>query len=723
MEFWIFGCLSVLAVAAAVIWVRRSGRGKKEILGSLSRLNQFTIGVFAAAVLMFIPVYYHWEEWGDDYHFLRPLLLAVVGAMQAFLLNVDFDIVEKTVPTDPMQLRVFFCLYAACIYFLAPVLTFTNVLSMFRNFTGEVRLRMSRRRPIYIMSELNLQSVTMAEQVSNMNRAKDKEALIVFAGVNHQNDKPDYSLIHRIRKLNAVCLKKDAGNIEFPPKGEPVEIFLMGKNETENTSQAITLTDKYRNSARKVSVFVYSTEAYTDNILDSLEKGNQLLHEDILKRIRENPGQFLFEDGWAEEKLKVSGGFCLRRVDLVDTMIMEVLTRANYKDYKAVFDAAEQDKTVSITVLGMGRYGTHFLKTAVWFYQRFGYRVECNVIELGKENGNPEKRIGQECPELIKYPNADQDGEAKYHIRFFNDTDCLGSDFDDLILKKEPKHFLKTKLVFVALGDDDRNIQASMHIRSLFDRLWIQSGKTPDSLPFIYALVYDDQKVSNMDAEKIQELHNHKGEKYLIHFLSTLATQYSYDVIDRYRDQERDAFKYHLDWTRKETRLRTCYEDAVKGETHRADYAECQKFREALDKEQRELGLDAVAWGDEEFFSFKQPDDTVVLDYDGPINTEELENTAGQYVRYSYCRRSSIAKARHKEAMGILTHSREKHPDICSCEDCNQTRITEHMRWNAYMRSLGYCYSTYTGDNKYRAKLHRDLLPWEKLPLRERYKD
>lgn len=723
MEFWIFGGLSVLTVIAAVVWTVWIAPGKKNLLLSLSVLTQFTIGVFLAAVLLFIPVYYHWDAWQDDYAFLRPLLLAAVGAMRTFILDADFEIIEKTVPAAPEMLRVLFCLYAACIFFLAPVLTFTNVLSMFRNFTGEIRLRMSSRKPIYIMSELNLQSVTMAEQVANMNRASGTKALIVFAGVSQQWEEADYELIRRAGTLNAICLKKNAALIHFSSKGKPVEIFLLGKNETENTSQAITLTEKYRNCSRKVSVYVYSTQAYTDNILDALDKGEHLLHEEILRRIRENPGQFLFEDGWTNESLPVSGRFCLRRVDLVDTLVMEVLTRDNYKDYKAIFDAAAQDRTVSITVLGMGRYGAHFLKTAIWFYQRCGYRVECNVIELGKENGDPEKRFGQECPELLKYENAEADGEAKYSVRFFNNIDCLGSDFDALVLEQEPDRFVKTKLVFVALGDDDRNIQAAMNIRSLFDKLWIRREKMPDRLPYIYAVVYDDQKVSNLDANQFQQLKNHRGEDFFIHFVSTLATQYSYDVIDRYRYQERDAFKYHLDWTRKETQLRTCYEDAVMEKTGRKDYAACRKFREELDREQQERGLGAVSWGDGKFFTKVLEDGTKVLDYDGPVNITELEKTAGEYVRYSYCRKSSIAKARHKEAIGTLSGSRQKHADICSCEDCTRARITEHMRWNAYMRSLGYRYSPYGGKNHYRAKLHADLLPWKQLPCRERYKD
>lgn len=722
MEFWIFGGLSALTVIAGAVWVLRIAPKKRDLFLSLSALSQFTIAVFAATVLMYIPVYYHWDVWRDDYAFLRPLLLAIVGAMRTFILDADFDIIEQTVPTAPKLLRVLFCLYAAGIFFTAPVLTFTNVLSMFRNFTGEIRLRMSSRKPIYIMSELNLQSVTMAEQIADKYTGKKTKApRIVFAEVFAQNEEKDYELIRRARMLNAICLKKDVAHIDFASKGEPVEIFLLGKNETENTSQAISLTEKYRSCRRSVSVFVYSTEGYTDYILDALEKGDQLLHENILRRIEENPGEFLYEDKWMQQDFPVNGRFCLRRVDLVDTLAMEVLTHEQYADYRAIYDAAREDKTISLTVLGMGRYGSHFLKTAVWFYQRCGYRVECNVIELGKENGDPEKRFRQECPELLDYAYSNEPDEAQHHIRFFNEIDCLGSDFDRLILEQEADRFLKTKLVFIALGDDDRNINAAMNIRSLFDKLLISRGQTPGTMPYIYAVVYDDRKVSNLDADRFRKLRNHKGEDLYLRFISTLATQYSYDVIERSRMQEKAAFKYHLDWTRKETQLRTCYEDAVNQYTARPDYAACLAFRKELDEEQE---TEDIRWGDSQYFYEKTlASGKKAVDYNGPINTLALKATAEQYVRYAYCRKSSVAKARHKEALAACRDVAAPHSGICVCDDCKTARITEHMRWNAYMRSLGYRYSSYTGGNHYRAKLHCDLLPWKMLPCRERYKD
>ena len=46
--------------------------------------------------------------------------------------------------------------------------------------------------------------------------------------------------------------------------------------------------------------------------------------------------------------------------------------------------------------------------------------------------------------------------------------------------------------------------------------------------------------------------------------------------------------------------------------------------------------------------------------------------------------------------------------------------VTEHMRWNAYMRSIGYCYDTET---RHPAKLHQDLVCRTALNEEEQRKD
>ena len=57
----------------------------------------------------------------------------------------------------------------------------------------------------------------------------------------------------------------------------------------------------------------------------------------------------------------------------------------------------------------------------------------------------------------------------------------------------------------------------------------------------------------------------------------------------------------------------------------------------------------------------------------------------------------------------------------CECQNCTRRKRSEHMRWNAYTRAIGYSFQK---DHKAdRAKLHNSLQEWEKLSVRDKQKD
>ena len=102
------------------------------------------------------------------------------------------------------------------------------------------------------------------------------------------------------------------------------------------------------------------------------------------------------------------------------------------------------------------------------------------------------------------------------------------------------------------------------------------------------------------------------------------------------------------------------------------------------------------------------------------IDSAILLEKADSYMRCAYFRESSIAKAMHKRAMARSCGTGKVHLHTCACEECVERRITEHMRWNAYMRANGYRHGSKTD---HIGKTHMDLQPWSQIPCRERYKD
>ena len=88
--------------------------------------------------------------------------------------------------------------------------------------------------------------------------------------------------------------------------------------------------------------------------------------------------------------------------------------------------------------------------------------------------------------------------------------------------------------------------------------------------------------------------------------------------------------------------------------------------------------------------------------------TQNIQN----YFKYSYFREASICRGQQELMLRELKKAMKN-------LDYDQ-KITEHMRWNAHMRSMGYRYDPVLNHS---AKLHSDLIPWHQLSEEEKTKD
>jgi len=146
IAYFIFGIIWVILVILSVITAVRLAKTERETR-VLSALHWFTIGIFAAVLAIFIPVCYTESSivFGDPYHDLRPLLLAVHSTLRVFIVDVDFEHFAGTVRAaaeQPEAIYVLYTVFSTALFVLAPILTFTNVLSLFRKWDSTTPCRM-----------------------------------------------------------------------------------------------------------------------------------------------------------------------------------------------------------------------------------------------------------------------------------------------------------------------------------------------------------------------------------------------------------------------------------------------------------------------------------------------------------------------------------------------------------------------------------------------------
>lgn len=441
-------------------------------------------GAFLAGVLIHFPMYYG----AEGLPVLKSLLASVHHTLRTFILDGELQPIQAYALTLGEDISPFYELYAMLLYLVAPILTFGAVLSLIKNVSAYRRLLMHQFSETFIFSELNEQSVALANSL----RANHPRGLMVFTDVYETDNEEVSELCGRARELNAVLLRSDIAALNLRlHKSNHISFYIIGSDESENVQQSLSLIEQYRNE-KKMRLFVFST---------SVE------------------GELLFQASF-------EGGMSVRRVNIVRSLINQTLYQNGIQLFQNAVPSEGGEKVISVVLVGLGQYGTEMLKALCWCGQMDGYRIEIDVFDIRM---NAEKAFAAQCPELLKWNDLRDDGEAEYKITIHSGVNVNSIDFEET-LQKLPR----ITHVFVALGSDVKNLQTSVRVREFCER---QGQK-----PVIQAIIQDPRKVRSLS-----RIVNFKGVPYGIDFIGDLDTCYSEEVVLN-SELEREALERHLKW-------------------------------------------------------------------------------------------------------------------------------------------------------------------------------
>lgn len=489
---WDISLFVSLALFVGLVAIGFFLRKRKDRPKVFSLLNVVLVATAIAAYILVLPV-----QAATGCGPAEGVIITIQSMLQVFSLDGDFTALQDVVQCSAPLFQHVYLIFAAFLYVLAPILTLGVVLSFFHDATAYLRLQLYRWRNLYIFSELNEKSLALAQSCMEHEQAEGKKAAVVFTDVFDANEESTYELQDRAERMGALCFKKDILSLRLPKTEQTFSFFIIGEDDSENIEHSLQLISRY-GQQENARLYSFSTSTESALLLGSA----------------------------MNEELQMT----VRRVNKAQSLIYNYLYENDI--FANAIELPGGEKLLSVIIVGMGRYGTEFLKALVWAGQVPGCRLEIHVFDQDKD---AEARFSSMCPELMDLNGNDIEGEAHYSIRFHRTDNGQGINVRTRAFDEHIAAIGAVSMAFVALGSDEADIEISMKLRTLLRR------HCGNSTPVIEAVVYQTAKA---DLVRARTFTDYRGNDAQIHFMKDT---YAYSVIIN-SELEQAAKERHLKW-------------------------------------------------------------------------------------------------------------------------------------------------------------------------------
>lgn len=644
---------------------------KKSII---TPFNVFLLGVFISSFLFYIPLYwYRMAESGslEGVNHVTVVLSSFQHALRIFAPDGDFrEFVTEIIVYEDIRLAQCYHFFGSILYLIAPVLTLSVILSFVKNIISYIRYAFNFRREKYIFSELNEKTMALAQNIANTR--KKSKTCIVFTDVIDKREELNLELVEQADKMNAILFRKDLDlikfrlfNKKFKPDNKKLNFYLISEDEAEKIRHVEAIIKKYDDE--NVTLNVFSDDIGTALFLSSLDRKN---------------------------------------IDVIRINDVQMLVYHELDKYgKNLFIKAreENNDTISVAIVGMGRYGTEMLKALIWFCQIENFNLKITAFD---QDPNAQAYFYNMCPEIEDFSKSTgkADGEMRLDLTIHSGIDVKTREF-----AKKLEDIKDITFAFISLGDDDTNLTTAEKIRVVFEGL----GKNPD----IETVVYNPELSKNMGVTRSKLIcneeskrnieynqgkiprpnyfgaKNHKGEPFNILTIGDLDKFYSLSTLFD-DDLVKKGMLVHTRWDTLENEKAdtTAAEKAFK----RYEYFYRSSIAKAIAENLRSQLV-------REGFMEKIP---------------SFKDVRAGYVRFAAVLEEYDPEKPDEYPVSIKPEEKEEFRKLYE----NLVRIAEveHIRWNAYMRTEGYVFGESRNDL---AKRHNNLVATHKLPPSTLIKD
>ncbi len=411
----------------------------------INPINLFSVFAFVAFLILFIPNAFKEYESNIVLTLISALFDTVdslsFGNRIGDMLNRFFDNFDGVSPL--------YVLYACAVTLLIPVLTTRTVFLVFRDWFTQLRYTFNFRNSFHIFSELNNKSIIIAKDITE----KDKNARVIFSSINKKTT--DSLYIEQARKINALLTNKTLNGfrVNTAVSNKKLHLYFIGEDKNKNIKMALDRFESIKDSSRKITVFVFSTDPAAEQVVDLANSRNG------------NP------------EIK-----------------MELFNQAQRTAYNLVYEhpvyGVESDGArVNVMILGSGHMGHELTKAIAWCSQMVNQKFSIKVFDGEKKN----ERIGSGFNRLSE--KLDNIG-TKLNLEFF-DYGIFSEDFDE-------NRFERADYITIDLGDDSSNLAAALQMRELYARRKSGTAYFPAAQPSPKIITI----IENEETKKIVEALN-----------------------------------------------------------------------------------------------------------------------------------------------------------------------------------------------------------------------
>lgn len=442
---FIFAVLVLLTTA--VLFIRKKG----------NKLITSGVGVFLAMFALFLPA----DSGRDITNAFTGIVSALFRSIRVFGLNEDFITSEFDFGELPLWFNTAYICLLDLLYLIAPILTFGLILSIFNNISSGIRLLFSFSRNIFVFSDKNTRAEVIAEDI----RKQNPHSVIVF----YNSENSFFGENERAISFSTEVLKINKFVLRF---SKHITFYICSNDENANIG-------------------------ITAELLEIIGKNPKLVRK-LEKITRTDRGIDLYYFYSKKRSFPILNGFdkCHVRVRRINE-IQNVIYNLMYKEPVLKYVDKITD-TVNIAVVGAGRYGEEFIRAAIWSGQHRKYKLNINVFD----SRNVKETFTNQYPELVNTERLPDSKDINYKINFFDKKDFFEINIENI------EEMQSLDLAFVALGNDDENIEASLYLRECSERM--------NAKPKIFTII-TDMNLKNKDM--VNNLKNHKGEEYNIDFI------------------------------------------------------------------------------------------------------------------------------------------------------------------------------------------------------------